>query len=37
VRASQRTLLIGGGLVAAGVLLALLLRWLWPKRRWGDL
>jgi SH3 domain protein len=37
VRASQRTLLLGGGLVGAGVLLALLLRWLWPKRRWGDL
>jgi SH3 domain protein len=36
-RASQRTLLLGGGLVALGALLALLVRWLWPKRRWGDL
>ena len=36
-RASQRTLLIGGALVAGGFALALLLRWLWPKRRWGDL
>lgn len=35
-RASQRTLLLGGGLVAAGFVLALLLRLLWPKRRWGD-
>lgn len=33
----QRTLLLGGALVAGGVLLALLLHWLWPKRRWGDL
>jgi SH3 domain protein len=33
----QRTLLVGGGLVAAGALLALLLRWLWPKRRWSEL
>lgn len=36
-RASQQTLLLGGALVAGGFLLALLLRWLWPKRRWGDL
>lgn len=36
-RAEQTTLLLGGGLVAGGFLLALLLRWLWPKRRWGDL
>lgn len=36
-RAAQRTLLLGGGLVAGGVVLALLLRLLWPsKRRWGD-
>lgn len=35
-RAMQRTLLIGGGLVAAGALLALLVRLLWPKRRWSD-
>lgn len=35
--ARQRTLLIGGGLVGAGALLALLLRWLWPKRRWSEL
>jgi SH3 domain protein len=34
--ASQKTLLLGGALVAAGFLLALLVRWLWPKRRWGD-
>lgn len=33
----QRTLLIGGALVLAGSLLALLLRWLWPRKRWGDL
>jgi SH3 domain protein len=33
----QRTLLVGGALVFAGGLLALMLRWLWPKRRWGDL
>jgi len=33
----QKTLLLGGGLVLVGGLLALLLRWLWPKRRWGDL
>jgi len=33
----QRTLLLGGALVLAGGLLALLLRWLWPRRRWGDL
>lgn len=36
-RQEQRTLLLGGALVAGGVLLALLLHWLWPKRRWGDL
>jgi SH3 domain protein len=36
-RAAQRTLLLGGGLVAAGFVLALLMRWLWPKKRWGDL
>jgi SH3 domain protein len=35
-RASQQTLLSGGALVAGGMLLALLLRWLWPKKRWGD-
>ena len=36
-RASQRTLLLGGALVGAGAVLALLLRWLWPaKRRWGG-
>ena len=35
-RASQRTLLLGGGLVAGGFLLALLVRLLWPKRRWGE-
>lgn len=36
-RASQRTLLIGGALVAGGALLALLVRLLWPsKKRWGD-
>lgn len=35
-RATQQTLLIGGALVAAGFVLALLLRWLWPKRRWGE-
>lgn len=33
----QRTLLIGGALVLAGAVLALLLRWLWPRKRWGDL
>ncbi len=36
-RAQQQTLLIGGGLVVFGVLLALVLRWMWPKKRWGDL
>ena len=36
-RSRQKTLLLGGGLVIVGGLLALLLRWLWPKRRWGDL
>jgi SH3 domain protein len=36
-RASQRTLLFGGALVAGGALLALLVRLLWPvKKRWGD-
>lgn len=36
-RAAQRTLLIGGALVAGGALLALLVRLLWPvKKRWGD-
>ena len=35
-RARQRTLALGGGLVAGGFVLALLLRWLWPKKRWGD-
>lgn len=35
-RASQQTLLLGGALVAGGFLLALLLRWLWPRRRRGD-
>ena len=35
-RASQRTLVLGGLLVAGGFLLALLLRWLWPRRRWGG-
>jgi SH3 domain protein len=33
----QRMLLIGGALVLAGAVLALLLRWLWPRKRWGDL
>ena len=33
----QRTLLVGGALVGAGALLALLLRWLWPRRRWSEL
>ena len=33
----QRMLLLGGALVVAGGLLALLLRWLWPRRRWGEL
>lgn len=36
-RARQLTLLLGGGLVVLGGVLALLLRWLWPKKRWGDL
>jgi len=36
-RARQMTLLAGGGLVVVGGLLSLLLRWLWPKKRWGDL
>lgn len=36
-RAKQQTLLLGGALVIAGLLAALLLRWLWPKKRWGDL
>lgn len=37
-RGRQVQLLLGGGLVVAGGLLALLLRWLWPsKRRYGDL
>jgi SH3 domain protein len=31
--ATQRTLLIGGGLVAGGFVLALLLHWLWPRKR----
>lgn len=35
-RASQRTLLLGGALVAGGVVLALLLRLLWPRKRRGD-
>jgi SH3 domain protein len=35
-RAQQQTLLLGGGLVIVGGLLALLLRWAWPKKRWGD-
>ena len=35
-RAKQQTLLLGGALVIAGLLAALLLRWLWPKKRWGD-
>lgn len=33
----ERMMMLGGALVAGGVLLALLLHWLWPKRRWGDL
>ena len=33
----QRTLLLGGALVAGGFLLAWLIRLLWPKRRWGEL
>ena len=36
-RAQQQMLLIGGGLVVVGVLMALLMRWMWPKKRWGDL
>ena len=36
-RASQQTLVIGGGLVAGGFVLALLMRLLWPKKRYGDL
>lgn len=36
-RERQRTLLLGGALVAGGFILAWLLRWLWPKRRWGEL
>jgi len=32
-RATQRTLLIGGGLVAGGFVLALLLHAFWPRRR----
>jgi SH3 domain protein len=36
-RGRQFMLAIGGALVIAGGLLALLLRWLWPRRRWGDL
>lgn len=36
-RSRQMTLALGGGLVLIGGLLALLLRWLWPKKRWGDL
>ena len=35
-RARQQTLLLGGALVIAGLLAALLLRWLWPKKRCGD-
>jgi SH3 domain protein len=33
----QRMMLLGGALVVAGGLLTLMLRWLWPKKRWGDL
>jgi SH3 domain protein len=36
VRAQQQTLLIGAGLVIVGGVLALLLRLMWPKKRWGD-
>jgi SH3 domain protein len=36
-RGRQLMLAIGGALVVGGGLLALLLRWLWPRRRWGDL
>lgn len=36
-RERQRTLLLGGALVAGGFVLAWLLRLLWPKRRWGEL
>jgi len=36
VRAQQQTLLLGGGLVIIGGVLALLLRLMWPKKRWGD-
>lgn len=36
-RERQRTLLLGGALVAGGFILAWLIRWLWPKRRWGEL
>ncbi len=36
VRAQQQTLLLGGGLVIVGGVLALLLRLMWPKKRWGD-
>lgn len=35
-RGAQRTLALGGGLVVVGAVLALLLRLLWPKKRWGD-
>ena len=35
-RAQQQTLLVGGGLVVVGVLIALLMRWMSPKKRWGD-
>lgn len=36
-RERQRTLLLGGALVAGGFVLAWMIRWLWPRRRWGDL
>lgn len=36
-RDRQRTLALGGGLVVVGFVLAWLIRWLWPKRRWGEL
>ena len=36
-RERQRTLALGGALVLAGFVLAWLIRWLWPRRRWSEL